>query len=429
MPKKNEGKSPFFAVAREGYSVKAESETGDAELILYGDVVSERPYDYHTQKPTEENYIVESEILSDLKALSKCKNLEIRLNSCGGLCNTAIVIHNKLREMAKNGTHITCTVDGVAMSAGSHIMCAADTVKASEGSLIMIHKSLVTLFGYYNADKLRNLALANDAYDKAMLVAYKRKTGKSEDELLKMMSDETFMTGSEAKEHGFVDELVETENNIEIAASADKSALYVGGRIMQLYGASCPEYIPVAETPNAAGTHHNTALLPKADESGSGNANKPNNNEGGKSIMAENLAELRKENPELAARIEKEVKAQHADENKTATDTAVQKALDDERKRLEKIEAIAGQVSPELLADAKYKNPCTAEELAYKAMSENAKKGASFVKDMEDDYSASGADGVKAVAPKPDGGAGQTEAEQKAEILAAIDDALKEDDK
>lgn len=428
MPKKNEGNSPFLAAAREGYSVKAESETGDAELILYGDVVSERPFDYNTRMPSEGYYIVENEILSDLKALSKCKKLDIRLNSCGGECNVAIAIHNRLREMAVNGTEITCTVDGVAMSAGSHIMCAADKVKASTGSLIMIHKSLTMMFGYYNADRLRKIAGRNDAYDKAMLAAYKRKTCKSEEDLLKMMSDETFMTGSEAKEHGFVDELVETENNIEIAASADKSALYVGGRIMQLYGASCPEYIPVAEVPNAAGTH-NTALLPKADESGSGNANKPNNNEGGKSIMAENLAELRKENPELAARIEKEVKAQFADENKTATDTAVQKALDDERKRLEKIEAISGQISPELLADAKYKNPCTAEELAYKAMSENAKKGAGFVKDMEDDYSASGADGVKAVAPKPDGGAGQTEAEREAEILAAIDDALKEDDK
>ncbi|MGN0687001.1 MAG: head maturation protease, ClpP-related [Oscillospiraceae bacterium] len=427
MPKKNEGNSPFLAAAREGYSVKAESETGDAELILYGDVVSERPFDYKTRMPSEGYYIVESEILSDLKAMSKCKKLDIRLNSCGGECNVAIAIHNRLREMAVNGTEITCTVDGVAMSAGSHIMCAADKVKASTGSLIMIHKSLTMMLGYYNADRLRKIAGRNDAYDKAMLAAYKRKTCKSEEDLLKMMSDETFMTGSEAKEHGFVDELVETENNIEIAASADKSALYVGGRIMQLYGASCPEYIPIAEAPNAAGTH-NTALVPKADESGSGNANKPNNNEGGKSIMAENLAELRKENPELAARIEKEVKAQFADENKTATDTAVQKALDDERKRLEKIEAISGQISPELLADAKYKNPCTAEELAYKAMSENAKKGATFVKDMEDDYSASGADSVKAVAPKPDG-AGHTEAEQKAEILAAIDEALKEDNK
>ena len=73
MPKTNEGNSPFLAAARAGYSVKAESETGDAELILYGDVVSERPFDYNTRMPSEGYYIVENEILSDLKALSKCK--------------------------------------------------------------------------------------------------------------------------------------------------------------------------------------------------------------------------------------------------------------------------------------------------------------------------------------------------------------------
>lgn len=421
MPTKNKG-AAYFA-EREGYSVRADADTETAELVLYGQVVRRRPFNGFTGKPVEGYFIVEDEILDDLNAVSKSKALNIRLNSCGGECHTAIVIHNRLREMAKNGTQITCTVDGVAMSAGSHIMCAADTVKASEGSLIMIHKSLVMLCGSYNADELRKTALANDAYDKSMLAAYKRKTGKEEAELISMMADETFMTGKEAKEQGFVDELIETSDEVKIAASADKTALYVSGRFMPLYGATCPENIPVVNNaPNITAAHH-MALQPESNE---GNANRSNNNEGGKTTMAVNLAELRKENPELAARVEQDYKAEHADENKTAMDAAVQKALADERTRLEKIEAIAGQVSPELLADAKYKNPCTAEELAYKAMSENAKKGKSFLADMEADYDNSGADTVHAVAPKPDGGAGQMEAEKEAEIKAAIDEALKE---
>lgn len=303
-------------------------------------------------------------------------------------------------------------------------MCAADTVKASEGSLIMIHKSLVMLCGSYNADELRKTALANDAYDKSMLAAYKRKTGKEEAELISMMADETFMTGKEAKEQGFVDELIETSDEVKIAASADKTALYVSGRFMPLYGATCPENIPVVNNAPNITAAHRMALQPESNE---GNANKSNNNEGGKTTMAVNLAELRKENPELAARVEEDYKAEHAVENKTAMDAAVQKALADERTRLEKIEAISGQVSPELLADAKYKNPCTAEELAYKAMSENARKGKSFLDDMKADYSGSGVEDVHAVAPQTDG-AGQTKAQEEAEVLAAIDDALKEDE-
>ena len=236
MPMKNKG-AAYFA-EREGYSVRADADMETAELVLYGLVVKSRPFDYDTNKPTEENYIVESEILDDLKAISKSRKLDIKLNSCGGSCTTAIVIYNKLREMATNGTQITCTVDGVAMSAGSHIMCAADTVKASEGSLIMIHKSLAPVFGYYNADELRKVAQTNDAYDKVMLAAYKRKTGKEEAELLSMMSAETFMTGKEAKEQGFVDELIETSDEVKIVSSADNTALYVSGRFMTLYGAT-----------------------------------------------------------------------------------------------------------------------------------------------------------------------------------------------
>lgn len=421
MPMKNKG-AAYFA-EREGYSVRADADMETAELVLYGLVVKSRPFDYDSNKPTEENYIVESEILDDLKAISKSRKLDIKLNSCGGSCTVAIVIYNKLREMVTNGTQITCTVDGVAMSAGSHIMCAADTVRASEGSLIMIHKSLAPVFGYYNADELRKVAQTNDAYDKVMLAAYKRKTGKEEAELLSMMSAETFMTGKEAKEQGFVDELVETSDEVKIAASADKTALYVSGRFMPLYGATCPENIPVVNNaPNITAAHH-MALQPESNE---GNANRSNNNEGGKTTMAVNLAELRKENPELAARVEEDYKAEHADENKTAMEAAVQKALADERTRLEKIEAIAGQVSPELLADAKYKNPCTAEELAYKAMSENARKGKSFLDDMKADYSGSGVEDVHAVAPQADGSAEQTKAQEEAEVLAAIDEALKE---
>ena len=118
---------------------------------------------------------------------------------------------------------------------------------------------------------------------RVMLAAYKRKTGKEEAELLSMMSAETFMTGKEAKEQGFVDELIETSDEVKIAASADKTALYVSGRFMPLYGATCPENIPVVNNAPNITAAHRMALQPESNE---GNANKSNNNEGGKTTMA-----------------------------------------------------------------------------------------------------------------------------------------------
>lgn len=396
---------------RPAYSIARDEEKGSVELTLYGEVVSERPRDWDGN-PIDGNFIIESEILSSLKGLKGVKNLNIRLNSCGGECNTAIVIYNSLREMAVNGTKISCTVDGVAMSAGSHIMCAADRVSVSEGSIIMIHKASSFMFGYYNADKLRQAATANDAYDKAMLAAYKRRTQKSEEELLRMMSDETYMAGTEAVEHGFADELIESSDKINIAASADKSSLIVNGQRLRLRGEKCPDCLPIAGNVHSA--------FAKADDE-----NKTKT--GGTTYMAKNLAELKAENSEFAAQIESEIKAQYADETKAATDTAVQKALADERARLEKIEAIAGQVSAEMLADAKYKHPCTAEELAYKAMSANAQRGAAFLADLEDDYSRSGAGAVKAIAPKNDIGTDNADAVN--ETCAFIKQALGKENK
>ena len=89
MPMKNKG-AAYFA-EREGYSVRADADMETAELVLYGLVVKSRPFDYDTNKPTEENYIVESEILDDLKAISKSRKLDIKLNSCGGSYTTSYV--------------------------------------------------------------------------------------------------------------------------------------------------------------------------------------------------------------------------------------------------------------------------------------------------------------------------------------------------
>ena len=407
---------PFFA-KRSGYTAQASENGNSAEITMYGDVVSRRPVDYWTGEKVEGDFIVQSEILEDLKALSGCKSLEIKLHSLGGECNVAIIIHNKLREMAKGGTKISCTVDGVAMSAGSHIMCAADTVRASEGSLIMIHKSAGFYFGRMNADELREEARCCDAYDSAIVAAYKRKTGKSENELLEMMSAETYMTGAEALEKGFVDELIETGEKVEIAATADKSALVVGGRLMRLYGAACPDNLPVAK-------QYLTEKTEPPELSSGVLDTKNKHNEGGKP-MAKNLNELRAENPELAAAVEKELLAEYSagahESMEKASKEAAEKAVQEERKRLEEIEAISSQVGKELLHEAKYTKPCSAQELAYRAMQDRAKKGGEFLNKWNEDYHDSGAEDVSAAAAPPDNGSNDDDPETvKAAAKSAV---------
>lgn len=401
-------KNEPFAVKRECYAMATRNSGKSGEITLYGRVVDKRPIaNYWTGEKDGGDYIVQSEFLEDLKNLKDCSELNINLNSVGGLVSAGITIHNKLREMASKGVKITCTVDGVAMSAGSLIMCAADTIKAYPSSLIMVHKASMLFYENLNADELRKAADELDAFDKAIIAAYKRKTCKNESELEAMMSVETYMTGEEAKEKGFVDEILEGENKAKISASADRHSLIVDGHVLPLGGLKCPENIPVLADFSAI---INDIPSPSGNPEGLDNT-QSTTNEGGNP-----MAETQK--PAGAP----------AEPAPKASEEEINAAVLAERERLQKIDKIAAQFGADLVAEAKYTKPCTAEELAYKAALASAEKGASFLNALNDDAKDSNANNVNAAAAKPDGAAGQTEAEIRNEVDAAIDAALKEDE-
>lgn len=365
---------PVYTMA----SVDGES----AELTMYGDIYESQPVDWWTGEPIKGQFILLSDFLEDLKAIEGCKNITIRMNSYGGDAMVSNTIHNRLRELARDGANLTCIVDGAAMSGGSIIMCACDTVKANPSSLIMIHKCWSFLWGGYNADELRAQAGEQDAYDKMQVENYKRKTGLSETKLLHMMSDTTYMTGREALEKGFVDELIEDAESVPIAASADGRCLYVRGRQMHLApGQFAPDFIPTVNPEAAAPVETNI--------------NQPED-PGGKEVIPMTINELREKYPEQVAQVEAEAIAGVDHTN------AVNDAIRVERERLAGIDEVAGLFDPALVQEAKYgENPCTAAELALKAAQKAAKAGSKFLADAKEDANESGTGNVGAV---PTGG-------------------------
>ena len=352
---------PFYAMASTNGT--------EAEITMYGEIVEQRPRDWFGNE-VEGQFIIAEEFLEDLKQIEGCTAITIRMNSGGGDAGASIMIHNRLRDLSAKGVKLTCIVDGIAMSGGSLIMCACDTVKVNASSLIMIHKCWSFLFGGYNADEMRQMADANDAYDKAQAAIYVRKTGESETKILHMMADTTYMTGKEAFEKGFADEVLD-EEPLQIAASADGRTLYVGQRAMHLApGMFAPDSIPTVEA-GAVPVETNT------------NANE---NEGGKT-MATTVEELRAESPELVSELEAAVRAD---------------ATRAEQERLQGIDNIAGLFSADMVREAKYgETACTAQELAFRAAQEAAKNGQTFLANLEADAQASGAGEVPA-APAPE---------------------------
>lgn len=221
-----------------------------AELTMYGDIYESRPVDWWTDEPIKGDFILLDEFLADLDEIRRCSELTIRMNSYGGDANVANVIHNRLRELSRSGMRLVCVVDGVAMSGGSLIMCACDEVEVNPSSLIMIHNAWTFFFGGYNARQAREMAAQLDAWDDMQASIYERKTGMARDEILGMMAETTYMTGSEAVEKGFADRLIEDAEPLAIAASADGHTIYINTRSFHLApGMRAPETLEKVEPP------------------------------------------------------------------------------------------------------------------------------------------------------------------------------------
>ena len=386
-----------------------------AEITMYGDIYEQRPTDW-LGNPVEGEFVLLSDFMEDLEQIASCKEINIRMNSYGGDAGVSITIHNRLRELARSGAKLTCIVDGVAMSGGSLIMCACDTVKVNPSSLVMIHKCWTFIFGGYNADEMRELAARNDAWDKAQISIYKRKTGMSDTVLSHMMSDTTYMTGGEAMDKGFADEVLEDAEPLGIAASADGRCLFVNGRALHLApGMFAPDDIPTVN--------------PEASASDMTNITRQKKNAGGKegNIMAKNLEELRTENPALADQLMAEAKAAvsaaeqplvSAVSTTPAPQAASQNTEDDpvqmERKRIQDIDALASLYDSETIQAAKYgPDACSAQEMAYRAAQKAAKTGKSYLAYMEDDAKDSGAQDVGAASASGEPAGGDLTPEQR----------------
>lgn len=389
-------------IQRQFYTM-ASKDGQSAEITMYGEIVETQPVNWWTGKPVEGDFIIQKEFLQDLEAISGVKTMTIRMNSLGGDAGVSILIHNRLRELAAKGMKLTCIVDGVAMSGGSLIMCACDTVKVNPSSLVMIHKCWSSLWGGYNADELRQMAAANDAWDKAQVAIYKRKCSLSDTVIAHMMGDTTYMTGKEAVEKGFADQLIADAEPLEIAASADGRSLYVRGRTVHLApGMFAPDSIPTVN-PEAHGPVETHTNLP--ENSG---------NEGGQNAMT--LEELRQQHPDLVAQVEAEARAATAASPAGGADP-VAEAVQAEQRRLQEIDEVAGALDTTLVQEAKYgKAACSAQELCYRAAKQAGQKGQKFLGDLERDAQTSGAGMVP---PAPDGNPGGKQPQTPEQKMAA----------
>lgn len=148
------------------------------------------------------------------------EDIIISINSPGGYVDEGSEIYTELKNYSG---YVEIQIVGLAASAASVIAMAGDKVKISPTAQIMIHNS--SMLNYGDNQSMEKATKMLKTTDKAIVNAYTIKTGKSEEELLSMMAEETWMGAQEALENNFVDEIMFMENNIKLTASSAISSM------------------------------------------------------------------------------------------------------------------------------------------------------------------------------------------------------------
>ena len=165
----------------------------NAELMLYGDIAESFWGDTISAKEV-------TEYLTDLDV----ENINVYINSNGGVVDTAIAINNALR---RHKAKVTVNIDGIAASAATLITCAGDTVRMPKNALFMIHNPLTIAMG--DSEEMRKQADVLEKHKNSILETYLQKVNIDKEKLSELMDNETWLSAEEALEYGFIDEIIE----------------------------------------------------------------------------------------------------------------------------------------------------------------------------------------------------------------------------
>jgi ATP-dependent protease ClpP protease subunit len=188
---------------------KAQGEP-DAELLIYGDI-GERWI----------GQFVDASTVNDQLRELNASHLLVRVNSYGGSVTDGTAIYNMIRAL---GIPVTVRIEGIAASIASLIAMAGDTVQAYANTMVMNHLPWLVAAG--NAVELREMADVLDSFGEAMATSYARKTGRTAEAELEVLSDgkDHWYSAGRAKEEGYVDEVLDELEPVDDAEASERFA-------------------------------------------------------------------------------------------------------------------------------------------------------------------------------------------------------------
>ena len=177
---------------RRWYDVSMAAASKDKAVVrIYGDIGSSW---------WDDDAVSAASFAKDLDDLGTVSEIEVHLNSPGGIAFDGVTIMNQLKD---HPARVVVHVDGLAASAASVIAMAGDEVVMGRGAQMMIHDASVWSAG--NAEQLRKDADVLDGLSASMAEVYAERTGRTATEMRDAMRAETWYSDKEAVDAGLAD--------------------------------------------------------------------------------------------------------------------------------------------------------------------------------------------------------------------------------
>ena len=188
------------------------------------------------------------------------EELTVRICSPGGSLSEGLAICALFRDHG----NVHAYIQGMTASAATVLAMGAKKVSMSSESVILVHNASYMLLEWEQANKER-LAEKQEEYetlrrdlstlDGVMARLYAKRSGRSEEEMSSLMTDERWLSAEEALSLGLVDEIIGDESadrgvdGVGVDASAGRG-VDMGARFVRAYCASygLPELQVVAES-------------------------------------------------------------------------------------------------------------------------------------------------------------------------------------
>lgn len=186
----------------------------EAHIYIYGEII-----DHMGEDNQAYGYVSPIDVLAQLKEVSEAETILVHINSYGGSVAGGFAIYDILRASGKT---INTQIEGKAMSIATVIALAGDKRYATKNSEFLIHNPMGVAMG--TAEEIEEQGKQiKDVENKIAEIYAKRAGNITKSKALKEMKKDVTMSLDQAKEYGFITDIVDTIKAVAKFNSNDMS--------------------------------------------------------------------------------------------------------------------------------------------------------------------------------------------------------------